>query len=518
MSSRAAGVALALIAAVLLAVSAATAAWYHGHPTVDGHLRELQTVHVSLHGAELCNTGGDKSCHHLRLDTAFSVIGWLLVAMIGLAALLSGALGASGLGRERHGRNPLARLAAIGAGIAALLAVILMIVGPTKQGSIPFGYSLGLFWIGAAASAAGAWASSRASQPVRLRSAPTGTIDARLPSALPSVDLPLTSGIGANGDEPRVEVPPPFDVNALFGPEPVAPPMPELPTVHGQLFPVPQPAPPRAFVSRPPVPVSMMPMAQLPELPPLPTPPPFDRPSASPFGDAARSGAAGPFDPPTMLPATPAQLPALDPQTISISMSSIEPVTRPPAPPRPPLPRGKPSSLVPASAAASLAAKKPTMPPPLRANAGAPTTISAVPPLPAAITRAAEPDTDRSGDDEVATRPAATTEKSPTFPAPSDGEAPTSPEDPTIAAAPIDTNGEDGPTVRAQPRGERQEATTERGGPDKRPPLSTAPDSLPPPTTQESGGPAPACPQCDAPMAWVEEHLRFYCKSCRMYF
>jgi len=51
-------------------------------------------------------------------------------------------------------------------------------------------------------------------------------------------------------------------------------------------------------------------------------------------------------------------------------------------------------------------------------------------------------------------------------------------------------------------------------------PLSTAPESLPPPAVDEqaAGGPSPACPQCESPMAWVEEHLRFYCKSCRMYF
>jgi hypothetical protein len=51
-------------------------------------------------------------------------------------------------------------------------------------------------------------------------------------------------------------------------------------------------------------------------------------------------------------------------------------------------------------------------------------------------------------------------------------------------------------------------------------PISTAPSSLPPPkeTTSQSTGPTPACPQCESPMAWVDEHLRFYCKSCRMYF
>ncbi|HWO20916.1 MAG TPA: hypothetical protein VNO30_19250 [Kofleriaceae bacterium] len=51
-------------------------------------------------------------------------------------------------------------------------------------------------------------------------------------------------------------------------------------------------------------------------------------------------------------------------------------------------------------------------------------------------------------------------------------------------------------------------------------PVSTAPSSLPPPSEKQSqaSGPSPACPQCEAPMAWVEEHLRFYCKSCKMYF
>ena len=51
-------------------------------------------------------------------------------------------------------------------------------------------------------------------------------------------------------------------------------------------------------------------------------------------------------------------------------------------------------------------------------------------------------------------------------------------------------------------------------------PISTAPTSLPPPKQLEStqSGPTPACPQCESPMSWVDEHLRFYCRSCRMYF
>ena len=52
-------------------------------------------------------------------------------------------------------------------------------------------------------------------------------------------------------------------------------------------------------------------------------------------------------------------------------------------------------------------------------------------------------------------------------------------------------------------------------------PISTAPE-LPPPKKLAAAdvptGPTPACPQCESPMAWVEEHLRFYCRDCRMYF
>lgn len=50
--------------------------------------------------------------------------------------------------------------------------------------------------------------------------------------------------------------------------------------------------------------------------------------------------------------------------------------------------------------------------------------------------------------------------------------------------------------------------------------ISTAPANLKPPNATEvaTSGPTPACPQCEAPMAWVDEHLRFYCKQCRMYF
>jgi hypothetical protein len=65
----------------------------------------------------------------------------------------------------------------------------------------------------------------------------------------------------------------------------------------------------------------------------------------------------------------------------------------------------------------------------------------------------------------------------------------------------------------------RSPAGGQAGGSTPKLPISTAPESLPPPKDHKQAlGPSPACPQCESPMAWVEEHLRFYCKSCRMYF
>jgi hypothetical protein len=73
-------------------------------------------------------------------------------------------------------------------------------------------------------------------------------------------------------------------------------------------------------------------------------------------------------------------------------------------------------------------------------------------------------------------------------------------------------------TTDTSPTGEPAGGSHADGAPGKVA-LSTAPESLPPPKEDsQQVGPTPACPQCESPMSWVEEHLRFYCKSCRMYF
>jgi hypothetical protein len=84
-----------------------------------------------------------------------------------------------------------------------------------------------------------------------------------------------------------------------------------------------------------------------------------------------------------------------------------------------------------------------------------------------------------------------------------------------IKAAPERT-----PAERAAARAEESAKQPAPKHPTAQVPITTASSSLPPPSAAQvaTSGPSPACPQCEAPMAWVEEHLRFYCKACRMYF
>lgn len=75
------------------------------------------------------------------------------------------------------------------------------------------------------------------------------------------------------------------------------------------------------------------------------------------------------------------------------------------------------------------------------------------------------------------------------------------------AAAPVAAAGAVGPISHATPPAGVAHAGGAHAG------LAPAPAGAP------SGAAAsPACPQCEAPMAWAEKHLRYYCGDCRMYF
>ncbi len=129
-------------------------------------------------------------------------------------------------------------------------------------------------------------------------------------------------------------------------------------------------------------------------------------------------------------------------------------------------------------------------------------------------TRPASPEHERAKEAEAPTQPsgaanAATTEPLPRIPRPD-----------------VSTPSDEVATVHASKPAPQRTASTSvqprKGAADASSPrvISTAPTTLPPPAkaVAATSGPTPACPQCEAPMAWVEEHLRFYCASCRMYF
>ncbi|MEO8549263.1 MAG: hypothetical protein ABI678_04800 [Kofleriaceae bacterium] len=102
----------------------------------------------------------------------------------------------------------------------------------------------------------------------------------------------------------------------------------------------------------------------------------------------------------------------------------------------------------------------------------------------------------------------------------SNGAAPAAPPAPAPITKWRDANEAPTRAVGSTPKPALEGPTRAVGGTKTDVPISTAPTSLPPPkkAAPVTSGPTPACPQCEAPMTWVEEHLRFYCASCRMYF
>src|SRR5512144_1521456 len=94
MSSRGAGAGLALIAAALLAVSIAgpvvmpaQLSLFAGHPTVNGHTREMQDEYVGFYGAQLCNTGGDGTCKSGDAQRMFRLAALGELGMTGLLGM-----------------------------------------------------------------------------------------------------------------------------------------------------------------------------------------------------------------------------------------------------------------------------------------------------------------------------------------------------------------------------------------------------------------------------------------------
>jgi len=198
MSSRVVGAGLALVAAALLAVSIATPvllpaqlSMFAGHPTVNGHTRELQEVYSGFYGTQGCNTGGDGSCTSIERSTVFKLAALSAFAVTAMLAVAAIALALLTL-RKSERRKGVARALRVLAVIAAALAGAMIALGPTDRGSIPIGLGMGLYAAGVIGALLGSLLAVRPPPPLKLRVA------------------------GASQSSPAIGGPAPFDRQAMF--------------------------------------------------------------------------------------------------------------------------------------------------------------------------------------------------------------------------------------------------------------------------------------------------------------
>ncbi|CAN5912836.1 hypothetical protein BH11MYX2_BH11MYX2_02670 [soil metagenome] len=551
MSSRLVGAVLALTAAALLATSIATSALWSGPPTVatenGPRTIDKKTVYVGLLGAQGCNTGGDGKCQAVSLAGAFPTVGYAALGTQALLLLLLLTLGGLSFAKK-DSRRAIAKFALIAAIAAAVAVGVLVAIGPAfKDGhiSVPIGYGMFLF--------AGAIVAAIVASVLAPNDDPPPTLRASRTPSQPRVPV-----------SPHLPAPPPapeFNISDYFAPDPVPqrPSNPSYPPpnggyANGGMHPNgPMGHGPNDFAQNAPRPIGPPPPASPGGMLPGPAGP-LGASSAPMFGEQ-------PAFAPSQLPSygDPNPSPPIPPGPRT-KMSSAVPPPRgksssivPPIPGLPTGPRPKPPSLSPPF-------KVPTIPPFVAAGS-APGAMRGLPGMPPPLTPLPEEGTDPEA---KALRPetnagmgvSENTDMT---------AAPLSDEDAGAIVRASRESESDLVETTARPKMDPEEleatydigktaaafkaandvntdeavTTTRRDGanvyagsprPDSKPavddaealakiPVTTASENLPPPKEEKAApGPQPACPQCEAPMTWVEEHLRFYCKSCRMYF
>ena len=580
MAPRAVGALFALVAAVVLLASLGAGlapkvvpGWWDGHPRVDGKTIERKEIHVGLLAGHGCNLGETVTCQELPTGSMLAPIGIGEMAAIGvtLASLVALMIAAWTIGKRRKW---LAKLVLGETIVIAIGGAVLLFLGPqikaTQHVDVPIGLGMILFWAGVgSASIAAVIAMRLEREPLRLRaSAPA----VNPPSPQPA--QPATFDFNQLLRDDQLHAPVPSPGGHLAGPAGPLSPM--------QMMPPPQPTPPPRFDPGPPPQPLMYDSIAPPRPPPttieaaIPTPPPPrpsspsvppPRPSSPSVPPAltgpARAKAASP--PPSLAPPAPGR-----PARATNSPPSKYPTLAHAIPP-PPTPA---NLMAPTVLPARDSALKIPVDPTERSTAvrdvaepvtaveidaeakarhaaagkvplpGMPSVKPTPTPAPrdsmldATVERPREPN-----ESPAESRDSAATIARPRVSAPVI-EPPASPVDEprdsaaTIARPRVSAPDLDEATRQSAPIVDKPEdlgATIERNpappksepDPDPEPParasqvpISTAPASLPPPrkTTTQAAGPTPACPQCEAPMAWVEEHLRFYCPQCRMYF
>lgn len=548
MASCVGGTVLALTAASLLAVTLATGSWWSGHPDINGQTISAKTVHIGMLVAEGCNTGGDGACKALELGGAFNATRY---AVAGTTALtLLALLGVALLTITRSERRKLfAGLVFAGAVLGMLAAIALLVQGPdlktNAKVAVPLGWGLYVFG-GAIVTAIGSGvvALRPLPPPPRTVLAPPGwSGHAAPPAAMPpgGVDMAALMQESAlrpsepapPGSRPPMAPVPPSPGGILPGPSGplgVAP-APSAPLFSSapQLRPLYEAAPTQGgtsgFQPQPPPPLAMraptpVPRSQISAKHGIPTPPPLEVPSA-----LARPKSKSLPPPVRSKPMTaPPPLPAANPPRPA---STTRP---PPSPTKPPLP--KPTFTAPAAIP-----PRPFLPPPPVRQMTEDMTIDRQKedPFDVAATRAHVKEDPSDFDAAETSLPAdgLATEAQPSLAVGDHTDVNAGfAESTSPAASAFESTGEREimeALERDRLEGAKRAATDTDIAAAKaatpapvltKPPISTAPESLPPPQEKEvaTSGPSPACPQCEAPMAWVEAHLRFYCKSCKMYF
>src|SRR5258708_8704608 len=160
MGSGAGGALLAIPAAAAFAVALVTPNWWSGSPTVNGEGIERKTIHVGLFHAEGCDIQEEEVCRSTNsdgnatvpIDDTFEIVGYVNLGLGGLAAVLALALGIATL-RLRDGRTALAKIAIVGALVAAAGAIVAIILGPlddTKARGVELPIGWGLMVVGGA--------------------------------------------------------------------------------------------------------------------------------------------------------------------------------------------------------------------------------------------------------------------------------------------------------------------------------------------------------------------------------
>ncbi len=567
-------VATALLLLATLApipIAGQTNAWWSGHPSVDGGKPiEAKEVTISLFSSKGCNTGGDGECQAVPLGGGFRGVRYTEMALVSLLGLFTLLLGIASL-RVKRSRASFAKVVMVAAMISAIGSIVLLVMGTdiksSKPVAVPMGPGLILFFIGTATAIGAAVVALLPYHEPLPRSLPVFPLPAQMPVAQPAAFdvealMAQDSLRPAAGPERELMMGRPQSPGGALpghagplvphsGPQPLfqsAPRLRPLYEANGGFAPTAQPV---QFPTRPPTPI----------------------------GHAAVNAALGLDTPPKgiptvgspVIPLPPLQAPKLPPPTRTKTMSAAPPLPPiakriPPPPTMRPPPTTKPPPLKIQSGSPTMMSAAVPMPPqrpsademlktanfekslatgdstdnldadlieasdsaakpidmPFDTSTAENSTSAFQRDMPFDTSTAensakafqADENTDASGgsvdDLETAAREKI---ENPEEPAPRGSSTAVE-----LATRNSGTEVELNPAPRASASSVISSAAAPPAKTPK-PSISTAPESLaPPPEGAPSSGPSPACPQCEAPMAWVEEHLRFFCKSCRMYF